>query len=294
MDSLGDFINKEIETGALRPSDESIKENASAAERAGLEVRVTRIYDGVGLSGGRECQWCISRCGKDMTLDEAYEKGAFQRHPGCGCEIEYTSAKGITTVQARAGGRESWVEVNSAPSSYKEFRLKEKTGDWAADIKATNPGFSSGKWEYRNNCQRCVSACEMRRRGFDVVAKPKPRGSDSLAAYYEEAWINPTTGKPPARNWCLKGSGKQQVIDHMKSWGDGSRAMVAVDWGRGQGHIFLAENRAGTIMFMDPQDGNLDCSKYFQRAQKSTFTNVVRIDDCIPGPKILECCTNRG
>ncbi len=294
MNLIDKVIENLITTDSVKTVDDSVKNNADFADKAGLEIRVTRVYDGVGLSNGRVCQWCKDRECKNVTLDEAYRIGAFQRHPGCECEIEYTSSKGITTVQTRSGGRKSWVEVDSAPSSYKEFRLKEETGEWAEDIKATNPGFASGKWEYRNNCQRCVSACEMRRRGFDVVAKPKPRGSDSLAAYYEEAWINPKTGKPPARYWCLHGSGKQQVIDHMKSWGDGSRAMVAVDWGRGQGHIFLAENRAGTILFVDPQDGNLDCSKYFQRAQKNTFTNVVRIDDCIPGPKILECCTNRG
>ena len=109
MNSLGDYLKNEIVTDMLKSSDDSMRENAGAAEKAGLEVRVTRTYDGVGLSGGRECQWCLDRCGENMTLQEAYAKGAFQRHPGCGCEIEYTSAKGVKTVQTRSGGRDSWV-----------------------------------------------------------------------------------------------------------------------------------------------------------------------------------------
>lgn len=109
MGSLGDFLKNEIVTNALETSDQSMEKNASAAENAGLEVRVTRTYDDVGLSGGRECQWCKDRECTNVTLDEAYRIGAFQRHPGCGCEIEYTSAKGVTTVQTRSGGKDSWV-----------------------------------------------------------------------------------------------------------------------------------------------------------------------------------------
>ena len=109
MSLLGDFLKNEIVTDALRTSDQSMKENASAAEEAGLAVRVTRMYDGVGLSGGRECQWCLDRCGENMTLQEAYDKRAFERHPGCGCEISYTNIKGETRIQSWAGGRESWI-----------------------------------------------------------------------------------------------------------------------------------------------------------------------------------------
>ncbi|MDE7332460.1 MAG: hypothetical protein K2O16_09485 [Lachnospiraceae bacterium] len=42
-----------------------------------------------------------------------------------------------------------------------------------ADIKAMNPGFSTHTHEYMEKCQRCVVAYEVRRRGYDVVAKPR-------------------------------------------------------------------------------------------------------------------------
>ena len=41
------------------------------------------------------------------------------------------------------------------------------------DLKMTNPKYNINSPEYRQNCQRCVCAYEMRRRGFDVTAKPK-------------------------------------------------------------------------------------------------------------------------
>lgn len=93
-------LEKALETAPLKVQDDSLKENASNASGAGLEVRVTRTYDGVGVHNGKDsCQWCLDRCGENMTLEEAYEKGAFQRHPGCGCIIEYISNKGIRTIQ---------------------------------------------------------------------------------------------------------------------------------------------------------------------------------------------------
>lgn len=91
--------------------DDFAKENAAAQSRAGLIVLVTREYDDVGVHNGKDvCEWCMERCGTDMTYSEAYDKGAFERHPGCGCVITYTSRKGTTTQQTRAGG--NWEEVS--------------------------------------------------------------------------------------------------------------------------------------------------------------------------------------
>lgn len=98
-----------LENVVQKVLDDSLRENASNAGGAGLEVRVTRTYDGKGLSGGRECHWCLDRCGENMTLNEAYNKGAFQRHPGCGCIIEYTSRRGEKTYQTGKSGPNNWL-----------------------------------------------------------------------------------------------------------------------------------------------------------------------------------------
>lgn len=88
-----------LNTMSKKTMDDSIRYNAENVSSVGLEVRVTRVYDGIGLSGGRRCEWCLERCGEDMTIEEAYRIGAFQRHDGCGCIIEYTSKKGAKTIQ---------------------------------------------------------------------------------------------------------------------------------------------------------------------------------------------------
>ena len=88
-----------LNTMSKKTMDDSIRHNAENVSSAGLEVRVTRVYDGIGLSGGRRCEWCLERCGENMTLEEAYRIGAFQRHEGCECIVEYTSNKGVKSIQ---------------------------------------------------------------------------------------------------------------------------------------------------------------------------------------------------
>lgn len=128
MTSLGDKIEIGASTQSRKTGDDSLKTNADFQDKAGLEVRVSRTYDGVGLSGGRECQWCLDRECSNVTLDEAYRIGAFQRHPGCGCEIEYTSARGIKTIQT--GKYSGWnyaeeLEKRKAIGLDEEFLARE-------------------------------------------------------------------------------------------------------------------------------------------------------------------------
>ena len=105
-----DKLRQVLEAMPMKFADDSLKKNASAAQNVGLEVRVTRIYDGIGVHDRKdECQWCISRCGKDMTLQEAYAKGSFERHPGCECEIFYTTSKG--TKRQTDWSTNTWTDM---------------------------------------------------------------------------------------------------------------------------------------------------------------------------------------
>lgn len=104
-------LRNHIEILSLKAKDDSIKQNASASENAGLHTRVTRIYDNVGVHNRKDdCEWCLSRCGVDMTLQEAYEKGSFERHPGCGCEILYKTSKG--TKRQTNWTNNTWTDVD--------------------------------------------------------------------------------------------------------------------------------------------------------------------------------------
>lgn len=107
--AMDQVISSESTWYAQKIVDATLRMNAEAHENAGLEVSVTRIYDGVGVHRRKDpCEWCLSRCGEDMTLAEAKEKDTFSRHPGCGCTIIYRSARGKVTKRVGGGW---WQEV---------------------------------------------------------------------------------------------------------------------------------------------------------------------------------------
>lgn len=99
-----DYINGLVTNNMLGVVDEAMRINAEACENTGLTVHITRRYDDVGLHGGKDvCKWCMDRVGEWDNYREAYSAGVFQRHPGCGCMIEYHVGK-THTWQRRAGG----------------------------------------------------------------------------------------------------------------------------------------------------------------------------------------------
>ena len=103
-------MSSESEFYAQKVVDAAVRMNAEAHANAGLEVRVTRIYDGIGVRNRTEpCEWCLSRAGENMTLSEAKAKDVFSRHPRCGCTVIYTSAKGETTMRVGGSG---WVRAD--------------------------------------------------------------------------------------------------------------------------------------------------------------------------------------
>ena len=99
-----DYLRGLIKNNSLGVVDETLRVNAAAASNMGLAVHITRTYDDVGLHNGKDvCKWCMDRAGDWTDYAEAYQAGAFERHPGCGCLIEYHVGK-THTWQNRAGG----------------------------------------------------------------------------------------------------------------------------------------------------------------------------------------------
>lgn len=165
--------------------------------------------------------------------------------------------------------------------------------DREADLAAVNPGFASRDPKWTLNCQRCVPSYEMRRRGFDVVAKPRivdesggPKDTDPMNTQWSKVF--------DGQEW-KRCSGKSGCDRLLKSWGDGARAEVYVIWPKKRGggaHVFAAENVGGEIRYMDPQSGRTDVSGYFKLA-KPGGTMASRIDGLDPSDTIELCCTSR-
>lgn len=180
------------------------------------------------------------------------------------------------------GGRGSSYSRSGALGA----RGKAKTVDQA--LKDTNPNYSKGR-EWQVNCQRCVYAYEMGRRGYDVEAQPRiMTGTDDVADHWRSIMENQTWVKMPSRNTAKK------INETMSSYGDGARAVVYVVWkGARSAHVFMSEQQNGKTVYIDPQTGrHVNIDSYLNAAIKGK-TEISRIDHLKPTDYINGCAKRR-
>lgn len=151
-------------------------------------------------------------------------------------------------------------------------------------IKIVNPNFNQGH-EFKVNCQRCVPTYEMRRRGYNVTVLPNNGydGDDYLTYHPFGVWEDPEIQN-------TSGNGYYDIVNSMKTWGDGARAQIVICYANGvEGHTFVAEQRNGKTYFYDPQNPDKNANDYFNMCL-SGCTQFCRIDNLMPNNRILECC----
>ena len=153
-----------------------------------------------------------------------------------------------------------------------------------ADGQKGNPHYSEDV-KYRYNCQSCVIAYEMRRRGYDVEAAPnegKQRPYQKEAAQDgSRAWLN-EDGTPSQYEGGWTKSSRQELASRTIAHYDGNdkekfaetltpkRAAKEIDGYVGEGrytisyvpknqrtngHIVIAERVDGKVRIFDPQSG---------------------------------------
>jgi SPP1 gp7 family putative phage head morphogenesis protein len=123
--------------------------------------------------------------------------------------------------------------------------------DIAAATRGANPNFGKGK-EYQINCQRCVPAYELRRRGYAVEALPIKKGNFGPVRLGAECFDGAQiTGWP----FDPRGLTLQQLTDQLDELPEGARASVLVRWNARSGHTFVCEKGNGVLRFIDPQSG---------------------------------------
>nr|DAY26564.1 MAG TPA: minor capsid protein [Caudoviricetes sp.] len=169
-----------------------------------------------------------------------------------------------------------------------EYKKIKENHSIENDLLKTNPKYAPNKEEYSRNCQRCVPTYEMRRRGYDVIAKPR------ILEYNEKeilprkpylVWENPEIIQ-------VKQKLKKSIEKYMEEWGENSRCQICVVWKKHLGgHTFVAERIDGKTRFVDPQINNADASNYFKYCltRKSYF---YRIDNQNVTEYIKDCCEN--
>ncbi len=235
----------------------------------------------------RVCPICSAMDDEKRNMDEMFSNGKLlpPGHPSCRCAVAYEEIPGTKTVIPTSPELTD-LENDDTITTPNPWGFQTISGDHDidADVTATNPNYHSGK-EWQVNCQRCVSAYEARRRGFDVTAKPAPmNGTDTLpymlnqrgwASVYADGLQNLEALSGKSGGVILK-----SICAKMSAYGDGARAIIRVRWQSGGGHVFIAEQVGGVTRFVDPQPGETDVKYYFNRGMiKPSETRLLRIDD---------------
>lgn len=160
--------------------------------------------------------------------------------------------------------------------------------------------------EYGVNCQSCVVANELRRRGYNVTALPNLQKAGNipyeLSGKTNWAWIDPETMTTPVkkkaggvydvtRTGALKSKNisalTKEIIELAKEPG---RYHIDFSWKSGNsGHIITLEKLVnGKIVLYDPQNGKIvnwaDISK---RIKLQYGVNVLRVDNLLVNTDII-------
>lgn len=123
--------------------------------------------------------------------------------------------------------------------------------------------------EYNANCQRAVVATGARMRGYNVIAQPTYDG-DTLPQ--EGEWQKSFKNAKTESVGRTTAAATQKTLEQkMKDYGDGARAIVAVEWkGRGaEGHVLNAiQKTVKRCMLMDKQESNIPEKPYLRRQDR--------------------------
>lgn len=168
---------------------------------------------------------------------------------------------------------------------------------------------------YKNNCQSCVVANELRRRGLNVTALAKTSDAqERLSKDLSLAWIDPMTGykaektvifpMPNNENPAMKGlkfkrGAKKTIEGYRKNIHEFAKEVgryeFAFAWKVGKnkaGHIITCERHAdGSLTFYDPQNGKMDSLDRILPYVDTSYWNAVRmlrVDNLLLNPENIE------
>ena len=142
------------------------------------------------------------------------------------------------------------------------------------DALQANPNHNKDA-SYTINCQRCVQAYELRRRGYDVVAKPKGKKGDNIA-WGSECFISSGTN---AYSAYTMNQTEKMVKDELNSAPDGARYSIYIKWkNNSSAHVFIAEKENGVVRYVDPQVADDNVEHYFNLGSSNKY-GFFRMDD---------------
>lgn len=175
-----------------------------------------------------------------------------------------------------------------------------------------NPHYKEDKI-YRVNCQSCVVANELRRRGWDVEAfgnnGMKNFTPFALSCKTEAAWLDADGNIPQKilvgakKSYRISPSGRVYMV-YEKTVANRNKLIAALEkeltatdgryhidiiWkGKNKGHIITAESINGKVKFYDPQTGRIrDIADFIDGIELKRGVNVLRVDNLRPNTEIV-------
>lgn len=252
-------------------------------------------YRFISAGDGRVCPECERLHGQHFKISEMQPgENAPPMHPVCRCSTAawMDGEKYKRWLDALERGEDvRWKEFEANEERVytgipKSWRKNEQMSDDIA-LRGTNPKFTHNlprylagtKEDYTNNCTNCVVAYSQRCKGYDVTArsvgenKKLQNGNMIFSAWKDR---EPTKAK---------GTGFEEISEYLSTCENGALVAITVDmpktiFNKSQGHAFVAENKRGKVLFLDPQSGKIynNPKKIFETVALDG-TMYMRVDD---------------
>lgn len=181
--------------------------------------------------------------------------------------------------------------------------LKGRPMNWVqANHGKENPYY---RWseQYRINCQTCTVVHELRRRGFNIVAKGRIEGFDTISIT-KMNWMERFVNKNEyiksdiwANRHGYKTMTKKRIQDFLSEnlREQKGRYEIYCQWKKNGAHVFSAINDNGNILLFDPQTGEYGINvAHYIDSMKGKRVWVMRVDDKIINPEMSKAITTKS
>jgi len=180
-------------------------------------------------------------------------------------------------------------------------RGEDMTFEEANELRG-NIGYGEGR-EFSVNCQSCVVANELRRRGYDVTALPNLKKEGNipyeLSGKTNWAWIDPETMQTPEKKQAggqyvsgldIKSKTLTQLNKELNELTkEAGRYHIDFMWKNGKGGHTVDRLENGSIRIYDPQIGRLGDWKVISKDISLKYgVNVLRVDNLLVNTDIID------
>lgn len=205
-------------------------------------------------------------------------------------KVIYDYAGGADAFQSN----EKYMKKDGSVEKLKDIKKKTETGQsMVDDSKFVNSGSKGGRTK---NCMCCVTALEMRQRGYDVQARRRVYGyvSDAYKDWFGNVKIESTkvNREPKESRKDFVERGYKNLTDTLEKYPNGSRGFIAFSYeGTKSGHTISWQVKDKEVTFYDAQGKTTSADKVLSFSDQNY--EYGRLDNCTLKPAIAETVVSR-